>query len=346
MERESVRNSAGNSGALVATTPTPAPPAPAPVHAYTAPTHIEVRGARVHNLKNINVDIPLGCPRGHRGRIGLGQKLARARHSLRRGQPPLPRRALHLHAPAHRTGRPRHRRRGAPCAGSARPAPAPGHSRGALHLWHLHRAPQLPAPHVLAPRQPPVPPLRHPCAAFHGRRPSCAPPPAPPVARSSTAPVLRTSPLTARAPAPPAAARASCARWTSPRSCPTSRFPSRRAPLPRGSSSCGSSCATLPARWASAPMYRSATSRPKSARSFFTGPAEKHHMFYQSSKTGDVARWTLPTSTRSTRWRTRSLRSRTRRALRAWQSSLKRTSAPTATARASMRVPAAPSSTA
>ena len=95
--------------------------------------------------------------RGHCGRLRLGQKLACAGRSIRRGQPPLPGGAFHLHAPAHFPGRTRYRGRGAARACRPRPAPAARHSRRPFHLRHLHGTAELPASHVLAPRLPRVP---------------------------------------------------------------------------------------------------------------------------------------------------------------------------------------------
>ena len=185
---------------------------------FTEPTDIEVRGARVHNLKNLSVERAVAPAGGHRRRLGLGEKLAGARRAVRGGQSPLPGGAFHLHAPPHRPERPRHRRRGPARARRAGPAPASRHPRRALHLRHLHRAAELPAAHVLAPGLPSLP-ERPPEPASRSTWPPSSPSPAAPAAWSSTVPAPRTWPSTAAAPARNAAARASSAKSTSPRSC-------------------------------------------------------------------------------------------------------------------------------
>ena len=89
----------------------------------TTPRAIEVRGARVHNLKSIDVDIPLNRITGIAGVSGSGKS------SLALGI---------LYA-----------------EGSRRYLESL--SRHPQHLRYDERASEQPAPHVLAPGKPPLP---------------------------------------------------------------------------------------------------------------------------------------------------------------------------------------------
>ena len=62
------------------------------------PQTIEVRGARVHNLKNLDVDVPLNKIVGIAGVSGSGKSTG---GSLCGRLAPLPGVTVHLHAPAH-----------------------------------------------------------------------------------------------------------------------------------------------------------------------------------------------------------------------------------------------------
>ena len=121
---------------------------------------LSVRGARVHNLKNVDLDIPRDSLVVFTGLSRLGQVEPRVRHDLRRGPAPLRRVAERLRPPVPRPGRPPRRRlhRGPEPRGVDRPEvdqPQP-----AVDGRHDHRDPRLHAPAVGAHRRAALPRVR------------------------------------------------------------------------------------------------------------------------------------------------------------------------------------------
>jgi excinuclease ABC subunit A len=107
---------------------------------------IVVKGAREHNLKNIDVEIPRDKLVVITGPVGFGQILAGLRHHLRRGPAPLRRIAVGLRAPVSRTaGQARRRLHRGPVAGHRHRAEI-GQPQSALERRHHHRDLRLPAP--------------------------------------------------------------------------------------------------------------------------------------------------------------------------------------------------------
>ena len=111
-----------------------------------ARTTIAVQGARVHNLKNISVEIPRDQPRRRHRALGLGQVEPGVRHDLRRGAAALHGVAVELRQAVRRAGGQAGRRlRLRPVAGDLHRA-EDDRQQPALDRRHDDRHRQLPEP--------------------------------------------------------------------------------------------------------------------------------------------------------------------------------------------------------
>ncbi|MFR7670320.1 MAG: hypothetical protein ACLU0O_06180 [Collinsella sp.] len=106
-----------------------------------SPQAIEVRGARVHNLKDIDIDIPLGKLVGIAGVSGSGKSSLALGFFMPRDRV-VTGGTQHLYPPSSDAGRTCPGGRGAARAGGARIASAPQRAGRTLDLWHHDRAQQ------------------------------------------------------------------------------------------------------------------------------------------------------------------------------------------------------------
>ena len=131
---------------------------------------IRVQGAKVHNLKNLSVEIPARPVGGLYRTVGIGQVVTGLRHHLRRGPASLRREPLGLRPPVPRPDGQARRRvhRGAVPGDLDRPED--GVAQPPLDGRHHHRDPRLPATALRAHRRAVLPQLRQ--ADHAARRPS------------------------------------------------------------------------------------------------------------------------------------------------------------------------------